>query len=272
MSGPKSIRVSAIQMCSTDDRESNLLVASRLIEEAALEGAEIVALPENFSFLGDGAAKLAAAEDPETGRSIRFLRDQSARCGVNIVGGSIPVRAAPDKVTNTCFVVRTDGSIAARYDKMHLFDVAVDKDNTFQESEHVRPGDDVVTVDVSGFTLGLSICYDLRFPELFRRLATAGASVIFVPSAFTMETGKAHWNVLVRARAIENLCYVVAPAQYGRHSKRRISFGHSLIVGPWGDVLGGVADGDATVSADVSLTRIEDARRRIPALEHIRLG
>ncbi len=271
MSGLTTIRVSAVQLCSTEDREKNLAVAGRLIERAVADGADLVALPENFSFLGDGAAKVAAAEDPETGPSIRFLREQAVRYGIHIVGGSIPIRDRGDKVTNTSFVVGPDGSVGARYDKMHLFDVAVDEDNTFQESAFVRPGSDVVSVDVSGFTLGLTICYDLRFPELFRRLAKAGSSVIFVPSAFTMETGKAHWDVLVRARAIENLCYVVAPAQYGRHSKGRVSFGHTMIVGPWGNVLDRVEDGDAVVSADISLSRVEEARRRIPSLDHIRL-
>lgn len=266
-----AVRVAAVQMCSTDDRKKNLEIAASLIAKAAADGARIVALPENFSFIGEGDAKLAAAEDPLDGPGITFLRGQAHHHAVDIVGGTIPVRATPDKVTNTCYVVSSKGDVLARYDKIHLFDVAISDENTYRESEFFTPGDQVVTLDLRGTKVGLTICYDVRFPELYRRLAIAGARVIFVPSAFTSETGKAHWKILLRARAIENLCYIVAPAQYGRHTKRRVSFGNSMIVGPWGEVLASVADGDAVLTAELSETDVDEARRRLPALRHVRL-
>lgn len=266
-----TVRVSALQMCSTADRERNFAIARELISEAADEGAEIVALPENFSFVGEGDAKLAAAEDAGDGPGINFLREAAIKHSVDLIGGTVPVRTASNKVTNTCYVVSLSGDVLARYDKIHLFDVAISDENTYRESEFVTPGDQVVTLDLRGTKVGLTICYDVRFPELYRRLAIAGARVIFVPSAFTSETGKAHWKILLRARAIENLCYIVAPAQYGRHTKRRVSFGNSMIVGPWGEVLASVADGDAVLTAELSETDVDEARRRLPALRHVRL-
>ena len=267
-----TIRIAAIQMCSRQDRAENLERAQALLEEAARQGARLIALPENFSFLDREGDKLQALEDLDAGPSVRLLREFAAAHGVMVVGGSVPLRAADDaRVTNTCLVFNADGSLAARYDKMHLFDISLDAAHTFQESRFIEAGTQVVTFEGLGHTMGLSICYDLRFPELYRHLALGGAKVLFIPSAFTMHTGKDHWEVLIRARAIENQCYVVSPAQYGRHNDRRESYGRTMIVDPWGQVLAQAQDREAVVTADIDLDYLDDIRRRLPCLEHVRL-
>lgn len=261
------IRVAAIQMCSVPDREANLVVARGFIGEAAAAGADIVSLPENFSFLGSPHQKVDQGEYPDRSPTLDFLQSQARRHHVHLIGGSIPLRTSdPERVTNSCFAVDPDGNVVARYDKMHLFDVSIDVANTFRESDHVVPGDSVVTFQASGLTVGLSICFDLRFPELFRRLADRGAEMIFIPSAFTVPTGKAHWEVLLRARAIENQCYVVAPAQVGRHVQDRASYGKTTIIDPWGTLLATAPDRPSVVWADVDTDRITDVRTRLPAL------
>ena len=272
MPNQNTLRLAAIQMCSRQDRAENLERAQALLEEAARQGARLIALPENFSFLDREGNKLQALEDLDTGPSVRMLRDFAASQGVMIVGGSVPLRAAEaTRVTNTCLVFNADGSLAARYDKMHLFDISLDAAHTFLESRFIEPGRQVVTFEGFGHTMGLSICYDLRFPELYRQLTLRGAKVLFIPSAFTMHTGKDHWQVLIRARAIENQCYVVAPAQYGRHNDRRESYGRTLIVDPWGQVLAQAQDREAVVTADLDLDYLDDIRRRLPCLEHVQL-
>ena len=272
MNPQSTLHLAAIQMCSRQDRAENLERAQALLEEAARQGARLIALPENFSFLDREGDKLQALEDLDTGPSVRMLRDFAAAHGVMVVGGSVPLRAADGaRVTNTCLVFNADGSLAARYDKMHLFDISLDAAHTFQESRFIEAGTQVVTFEGFGHTMGLSICYDLRFPELYRHLALAGAKVLFIPSAFTMHTGKDHWEVLIRARAIENQCYVVSPAQYGRHNDRRESYGRTMIVDPWGQVLAQAQDREAVVTADIDLDYLDDIRRRLPCLEHVRL-
>ena len=272
MTNPTTLRLAAIQMCSRQDRAENLERAQALLEEAARHGAQLIALPENFSFLDREGDKLQALEDLDAGPSVQMLRDFAASHGVMIVGGSVPLQAADGaRVTNTCLVFNTDGSLAARYDKMHLFDINLDAAHNFQESRYIEPGTEVVTFEGFDHTMGLSICYDLRFPELYRQLTLRGAKVLFIPAAFTMHTGKDHWEVLIRARAIENQCYVVAPAQYGRHNDRRESYGRTLIVDPWGQILAQAQDREAVITADLDLDYLDDIRQRLPCLEHVRL-
>jgi predicted amidohydrolase len=216
--------------------------------------------------------KLAVAEDIESGPSVRFLREFARRHGVAVVGGSIPLRVNdPDKVANGCLVVGPSGEVVARYDKMHMFDVAVDERDTHVESDFIEPGREVVTADVLGVTIGLTICYDLRFPELYRALAVRGARVIFVPSAFTVPTGRDHWKVLLRARAIENGCYVVAVGQVGHHYGERYTYGHSMVVDPWGKVVGELGgDEPGILCCDLDFDLVNETRRRIPSLSHVR--
>ncbi len=262
------IRIAAVQMCSVPDRAVNLDAAERFIDQAASEGALFICLPENFSLLGSPDQKVAEAESADGGPTLEFLRQMGRRHEVFLIGGSIPLQTAdPHRVSNTCFAIGPDGRVLARYDKLHLFDVSIDEANTYRESDHVAPGTEVVTFEAAGLTLGLSICFDIRFPELYRRMAGAGADVVFVPSAFTVPTGRAHWEVLLRARAIENQCYVVAPAQIGEHTKGRTSYGKSMIVDPWGVVAALAADEPGIIWADIDTGRIADVRNRLPALE-----
>lgn len=266
------VRVAAIQMCSRQDRSENLALASGLLRQAAEREADIVALPENFSFLDREGDKLGVIEDLDSGPSIRLLREFSAKTGIVVVGGSVPLGTADGKrVTNTCLVFGQGGGLRARYDKIHLFDIALDSAHDFQESRYIAPGKDVVLFQCLGHMMGLSICYDMRFPELYRQLALAGAKAYFVPSAFTMRTGRDHWAALLRARAIENLAYVVAPAQWGRHNDRRESYGRTLIIDPWGQTLAEAPDRNCVIVADLDFAYLEDIRRRLPCLEHARL-
>ena len=266
-----TMRVAAIQMCSTGNREANLVRARALMEEAVDGGAELISLPENFPFIGREGEQVRVAEDLDDGPSVQCLREFAVQHRVAIVGGSIPLKAADaSKVTNTCLVFGPDGQVVARYDKMHLFDVSVDEEHAFQESSYVEPGKRIVTASLLGRTVGLSICYDLRFPELYRAQALAGAEMLFVPSAFTVPTGKVHWETLLRARAIENQCYVVAPAQFGRHNARRASFGHTMVVDPWGQIVGQCPEKDTALVCDVDFEFLKSVRNRLPSLEHAR--
>ena len=262
-----TLRVAALQMCSRQDRRENLAQAQSLLEAAVRRGARLVALPENFSFLDREGRKLDMVEDPEHGPSIRLLRDFARENHVTIVGGSVPLRAG-NRITNTCLVFGPDGSILARYDKIHLFDIFLDAAHNFRESRHIVPGSELVTFEAYEQCMGLGICYDLRFPELFRRLTMRGAKVLFVPSAFTWRTGTYHWTALLRARAIENLCYVVAPAQQGQHNADRESFGHTMIIDPWGQILAQAPDHPTLVVADLDFAYQDRLRQKLPCLNH----
>jgi predicted amidohydrolase len=260
-------------MRSTSDREANLERVRTLVEEAARRGARLVCLPENFGWLDREGRKIDVAETPEDGPSVGLARELAARLGIHVAAGSVALRTDdPGRTTNTQLVFGPDGSLLARYDKIHLFDVDIDAEHSFRESRYVQPGDRVVTVDVDGWRVGLSICYDLRFPELYRELAGRGAAVLLVPSAFTARTGRDHWETLLRARAIENLCYVAAAAQWGRHNDRRESHGDAMIVDPWGEILARMPEGEGVLVADLEADRLEAVRRALPALEHRRLG
>jgi deaminated glutathione amidase len=264
------ILVGAIQMCSKKDRDSNIDKARHLMEKAVKVGAQLLALPENFSFLGDESEKLGMAEDSKSGPSVEFLRDFSKKHGVAVIGGTIPLKTTNNsKVTNSCLALDQSGNVIARYDKLHLFDVSLNAENTHIESKYIEAGKQAVSIELFGHVMGLSICYDLRFPELYRSLMLRGARVIFVPSAFTAFTGKDHWDPLLRARAIENQCYVVAPAQFGEHLPGRVSHGRTMIIGPWGEVLAQCQDKEDAIVREIDLNYLDDVRSRLPCLDHV---
>jgi predicted amidohydrolase len=268
---PSAYLLGAIQMTSTADRARNLDAAIRLVNEAADLGAKLVGLPENFAFMGPEEGRLQGAETLE-GPTLGALRDVARRRGIFVVAGSIAEQVPSPKMTaNTSAVIADDGSIVAAYRKIHLFDVNIPDGARYAESEVVVPGDKVVVAPTPLGRIGLTVCYDLRFPELYRKLASLGAEVITIPSAFTLFTGKDHWEVLVRARAIENLAYVIAPAQVGRHSATRQTFGNAMIVDPWGVVLARCPDGEGVCVAPFSRPRLERVRQELPALKHRKL-
>jgi len=271
--------VAAVQMTSGPDVAANLAAAAPLLAAARDAGAAVALLPENFSFLGRrDADKRTVAESPGSGPVQDFLAASAARLGLWIIGGTQPIAgaasrptgAADGRVTNTCLVFDAAGSCVACYDKIHLFDVDVpDKPGeSYRESSHVAPGASVVVVDTPVARVGLSVCYDMRFPELYRRLSAAGAELLVVPSAFTVPTGRAHWEVLLRARAVENLCYVAAAAQSGVHANGRETYGDSLIVDYWGRVLTRLPRGSGVVTAAVDRAALARARASFPALAH----
>ena len=266
--------VACIQMASSPNIGANLLEAERLIEEAVSQQARLVVLPENFALMGKMETdKVQAREADNNGPIQTFLAEQAARHGIWLVGGTIPMVASDEnKVRATCLVFDDTGKQVARYDKIHLFDVElVDSDEQYTESETIEPGDKVVVIDSPFGRMGVAVCYDLRFPELFRQQLEDGMEILVLPSAFTAITGRAHWEVLVRARAIENLCYVIAPDQGGYHLSGRETYGHSMIVDPWGTVLNSLARGPGVVCADIELGRLNSARRNFPSIEHRRL-
>jgi nitrilase len=260
-------RVAAIQMASGPHVAANLQEAGRLLELAAATGARIIALPEYFAIMGmQDTDKVAAREKDGDGPIQAFLAAQAQRHRVWIGGGSVPLESgAPGKVRNACLVYDQEGRRVARYDKIHLFGFELGNER-YTEERTIEPGAQVVTLDSPYGKLGISICYDLRFPELYR--AMGEVDLIFVPSAFTETTGKAHWDTLVRARAIENLAYVVAPAQGGYHENGRETHGHTMIVDPWGVVLDRLARGSGVVVAGVNPTYQAKVRRSLPALAH----
>ena len=266
--------VACIQMASSPNIGANLLEAERLIEEAVSQQARLVVLPENFALMGKTETdKVQAREADNSGPIQTFLAEQAARHGIWLVGGTIPMVASDEnKVRATCLVFDDTGKQVARYDKIHLFDVElVDSDEQYTESETIEPGDKIVVIDSPFGRMGVAVCYDLRFPELFRQQLEEGMEILVLPSAFTAITGRAHWEVLVRARAIENLCYVIAPDQGGYHLSGRETYGHSMIVDPWGTVLNSMARGPGVVCADIELGRLNSARRNFPSIEHRRL-
>lgn len=270
------MRAAAIQMNSGADVSTNLDLADRLLGEAADDGCVLAVLPENFALMPEKATdKAKYAESASVGPIQDFLADAASRHGVWIVAGSIPLvspEIATERVYGACLVYDRDGNARALYRKIHLFDVdLVNAQESYRESRSMVAGDETVAVDTPCGRIGLTICYDLRFPEMFRHLVDDGATVFTVPAAFTVTTGKAHWHVLLRARAIENLAYVIAPGQYGRHPDNRSTFGHSLICDPWGRVLAEQADGNAVVAADIDPELPARLRSEFPALANRRL-
>jgi deaminated glutathione amidase len=265
------MKIAAVQMVSTPDVSRNLDAAARLIAEAAAAGARLVALPEYFCIMGRrDTDKLAVAEADAAGPIQQMLSDQARVRGVWIVGGTLPMRTdRPDRVRNSCCVYAPDGQRAARYDKLHLFAFDNGREQ-YDEGRVLEAGSTPVAFDADGLRVGLSICYDLRFPELYRALSAPPCDLVCVPSAFTYTTGRAHWELLLRARAVENQCYVVAPAQGGDHENGRRTWGHSMVVDPWGEVLALHETGPGVVLAQVDVERIASVRRQLPALVHRR--
>ncbi|NHV27374.1 carbon-nitrogen hydrolase family protein [Burkholderia sp. D-99] len=260
-------RVAALQMVSTPDVTRNLAEARRLIAEAAGEGAQLVLLPEYFCFMGHrDTDKLALAEPYQDGPIQRFLADAARRHGIWVIGGTLPLKAPePDRVLNTTLVFDPSGNEAARYDKIHLFNFEKG-DESFDEARTIRAGESVVAFDAPFGRVGLSVCYDLRFPELYRRMGDC--ALIVVPSAFTYTTGRAHWEMLLRARAVENQCYVLAAAQGGKHENGRRTWGHSMLIDPWGEIVAVRDVGASVVLGAIDPQRIADVRQSLPAWRH----
>src|ERR1700736_3498646 len=268
-------KVAAIQMTSSHIVADNLAAAGNLLREAKDLGCDIACLPENFSFIGlRDADKLEVAEPDGAGTVQSFLSDTARQLKMWILGGTIVIRGDTERrVANSSLLIDAAGKRVARYDKIHLFDVTIPgRDEQYRESTHVTPGREVVIADTPVGKLGLSVCYDMRFPELYRDLVSKGAEWLAMPAAFTVPTGRAHWETLLRARAIENLCYVVAPAQTGTHTSGRETYGDSLIVDYWGQVLSRLAKGAGVVMADIDLVKQTETRARFPALDNRRLG
>ena len=268
-------KVAAIQMTSSHIVAENLAAAKGLLREAKDLGALVACLPENFSFIGlKDADKLQVAETDGDGPVQVFLSDMAAALDMWILGGTIVIRTDDSsRVANSSLLIDAQGKRVARYDKIHLFDVTIPgRNEQYRESNHVLPGRDPVIADTPVGKLGLSVCYDMRFPELYRELVLQGAEWLAMPAAFTVPTGRAHWETLLRARAIENLCYVVAPAQAGVHTSGRETYGDSLIVDYWGQVLSRLAKGTGVITADIDLASQAESRARFPALDNRQIG
>ena len=270
---PPAHRVAAVQLCSGDDVARNLATCDRLLATAAEDGCTLAFLPENFAFFGrHDKDKLAVAEVEGDGPIQAFLSSAARRYGMALVAGSLPLAGDEGRCFGASVMVAADGEICAVYRKMHLFDVDIEAGHEqYRESAYCTPGDDVVTVPHAVGMIGLSICYDLRFPELYRQMSAAGASLFSVPAAFTETTGKAHWELLLRARAVENLAWVIAAAQHGRHPNGRRTWGHSMIVDPWGRIVAILESGDGIITADLDVGIADRLRRDFPVLDHRRL-
>jgi predicted amidohydrolase len=266
--------VAAVQLSATENVADNLTRARDLVKAAADRGARLVGLPENFAYLGsDRDHKLAIAEEASAGSSgpiLEAMRQTARHTGVWLLLGGFPERVAgaEQRIGNTSLLLDPTGELRALYRKIHLFDVDVPGGQRFRESDTIAPGDEVVVAETPWGGLGLTICYDLRFPELYRRLTTAGARMLAVPAAFTRETGKDHWHVLLRARAIENQAFVIAPAQYGFHGGKRSTYGHALVVDPWGVVLADCGDREGFALAELDFAQQDAIRRDLPCLAH----
>jgi deaminated glutathione amidase len=260
------VRAAAVQLNSTEDKDRNLEAADRLTRAAADEGADLVVLPEKFNLLGTREHYLSGAETLD-GPAMRWARETARELAIDIVAGSIAERReGREKLSNTSVHFGPDGEPKAVYRKIHMFDVEVGG-HVYRESDSEEPGAEIVLSETAdGVPLGLTVCYDLRFPELFRILAVEGARIVALPSAFTKVTGQAHWEILVRARAIENQAFVVAADQFGAHPEGKESFGGSLIVDPWGEVLARAPDEECFIAADLDLTRQDEVREKLPSL------
>ncbi len=268
----KNFLAAAIQLTSIADRAKNLARALALVDEAAARGATFVALPENVDFMGPEKEKLAQAE-PLDGPTFSHFARKAEEKRIYLLAGTIAETSSiPGRARNTSVLYGPDGSRLAVYRKIHLFDVDIPDGGTYRESDVVERGTEVVDVATPLARFGLSICYDLRFPELYRELSARGCEVLLVPSAFTLFTGRDHWKLLLRARAVENAAWVIAPAQMGRHSEKRSTWGHSMIVDPWGNVVATAPPGPGLCMAEITGATLERVRRELPALRHRRLG
>jgi nitrilase len=264
-------KIAAIQMASGSNIDANLLEVEKQVSAAVAAGAELVVLPENFAFLGKVESELCALREQEgNGPLQQFLSQLAKRHSIWIVGGTVPLVAKdPDKICAACLIFNDAGEQVGRYDKIHLFDVhLIETDEKYAESKTIEAGKEAVVIDSPFGRLGIAVCYDLRFPEMFRKMVDMGVELICLPAAFTAITGKAHWEPLVRARAIENLAYVVAAAQGGFHVSGRETYGHSMIVNQWGAILDQLPQGGGFVIAELDLEHLASTRRTFPALQH----
>jgi deaminated glutathione amidase len=265
--------VAAVQMTSGTSVVRNLAEAKRLTESAVSAGAALVVLPENFSFMGArDAERVAVAETDGDGPAQDFAKALAREHGIWLVAGTIPIRCDDGRVSSRSLLVGPDGAVADSYDKIHLFDVDLpaSEGESYRESATTRAGDRVVSRTTDLGRIGMSVCYDIRFPALFTRLAAIGMDLLVVPAAFTVPTGRVHWQPLLKARAIESLTYVVASGQWGEHPGGRLTYGHSMIVGPWGDILAECADGAGIACAEVDMIELHRLRRQFPVLSHRR--
>src|SRR5205809_3686227 len=264
-----NLRTVVIQVNTRDNLAENLSNVERFLDQAADMGAQFVGLPEFWTYLGPYSGFESAAQTIP-GPIIELLQEKARKHNMIVHGGSIVERdhQLTGKFYNTSVLINRDGEIVARYRKLHLFDVELANGEKHLESERIVPGNELVTAEVDGVTFGLTVCYDLRFPELFRSLALRGAQVLMVPAGFTLHTGRDHWEVLLRARAIENLCYVIAPAQVGQYPPNRQCFGRSMVIDPWGLVLAQAQDMPTVIMTEIDLEQIDRARAQIPCLEH----
>lgn len=264
-------RAACVQLRTGLDVTDNIDKASRLIREAKAAGAQFVATPEMTSlFEAESNALFAKVKSQDDDLALKSFRALAEELDLWLLIGSLPIKVAERQCANRSFLIDPKGQVAATYDKIHMFDVDLPGGETYRESRNYRRGDRAVTADLPWGKLGLSVCYDLRFPQLYRTLAKAGASFLTIPAAFTHTTGQAHWHVLQRARAIETGCFVIAPAQGGKHENGRHTFGHSLIVDPWGNILAEAGDEPGIIFADIDPTKVAEARTRVPALTHDR--
>jgi predicted amidohydrolase len=261
-----------LQLSSTREIEPNIAAAATLVRRAADAGARFVMTPEVSDMIEPKRAlRLEKARDEASHPMLAAFRELARETGVFLLLGSIVVRdGTEERLANRSFLIAPDGAVVARYDKIHMFDVTLQGGESYRESNAFRPGEEAVLAPLPWGLLGMTVCYDLRFPQLYRTLARAGADFLSAPSAFTVPTGRAHWHVLLRARAIENGCFVFAPAQWGEHAEGRRTYGHSLIVSPWGEILAEAEDGTGFITAEIDPGRIEEARRAVPSLEHDR--
>ncbi|MCC6949655.1 MAG: carbon-nitrogen hydrolase family protein [Bradyrhizobiaceae bacterium] len=265
----RTFRAALVQMRTGRDVAANIDAAAKLIREAKAGGAEYVQTPEQTSLMElDRASLFAHIVEEERDPALAAFRELARELKVHLHVGSLAVKASPDKAANRTFFLDPNGEIIARYDKIHMFDVNLANGESYRESNTYRPGETAVVVALPFCRIGLSICYDVRFPALYRALAEAGAEVITVPAAFTKQTGEAHWHLLLRARAVETGCFVLAAAQGGRHENGRDTYGHSLVIDPWGRVIAEAGIDPGVIFADIDLAEVAEARRKIPALEH----
>jgi predicted amidohydrolase len=269
-SGRNRMKVACIQMCSGLTPENNIEAASALIRQAVAEGADFIATPEMTNVIESKRERLLdKVGTQEDDASLSALRALARELRITLLIGSLALRDQ-GLLVNRSFLIAPDGNVLAHYDKVHMFDVQLDGGESYHESRSYRPGSRAVVADAPGARVGLTICYDMRFAALYRLLAQNGAEIVTVPSAFTRPTGRAHWEVLLRARAIETGCYVLEPAQTGEHESGRKTYGHSLIVAPWGEIVGEMGEEPGFLVADINLDAVKAARRKIPALEHDR--
>ena len=266
------MRIALIQMRSGTEVEANLADAERLIREAAARGADFIATPETTHLVQKDADRLfEVLMHPDDDPALPFFSKLAGELGITLLVGSMALRTQGNRAVNRSHLFGVDGQLIATYDKVHMFDVGLGQGETYSESTHYDAGERAVLADIPGAKLGLTICYDVRFAYLYRRLAQAGAQIITVPSAFTRPTGKAHWEVLLRARAIETGSYILAPAQGGRHDDGRKTWGHSMVVDPWGEVMAELDNDDPGILvAELDMAKVETARTRIPSLHHDR--